>query len=75
MPACRRGYAYGRACCSYLTVYGPAGTLRAEVVDVCPDCAAATVDLSRAAFARIANPGNSPAKAARPGQPPGWGRE
>src|SRR5580693_4294746 len=50
----RRSYASGRACGSYVDVSGPAGTVRAEVVDVCPDCAAATVDLSRAAFARIA---------------------
>jgi len=51
-----RSYASGRACGSYLDVSGPAGTVRAEVVDVCPDCAAGTVDLSRAAFARIADP-------------------
>jgi expansin len=52
----RRSYASGRACGSYVDVSGPAGAVRAEVVDVCPDCAAATVDLSRAAFARIADP-------------------
>jgi hypothetical protein len=52
----RRSYASGRACGSYVDVSGPAGTVRAEVVDVCPDCAAGTVDLSRAAFARIAAP-------------------
>jgi hypothetical protein len=52
----RRSYASGRACGSYVDVSGPAGTVRAEVVDVCPDCAAGTVDLSRAAFARIADP-------------------
>ena len=52
----RRSYASGRACGSYVDVSGPAGTVRAEVVDVCPDCAAATVNLSRAAFARIADP-------------------
>ncbi len=51
-----RGYATGRACGSYLDVYGPAGMVRAEVVDVCTGCAAGTVDLSRAAFARIASP-------------------
>ena len=51
-----RGYASGRACGSYLDVYGPRGTVRAEVVDVCTDCAAATVNLSRAAFTRIADP-------------------
>jgi expansin len=51
-----RGYASGRACGSYLDVYGPRGTVRAEVVDVCTDCAAGTVNLSRAAFTRIADP-------------------
>ena len=51
-----RSYASGRACGSYLDVYGPRGTVRAEVVDVCTDCAAGTVNLSRAAFARIADP-------------------
>jgi expansin len=51
-----RSYASGQACGSYLDVYGPAGTVRAEVVDVCTDCAAGTVNLSRAAFARIADP-------------------
>lgn len=51
-----RGYASGRACGSYLDVYGPGGPVRAEVVDVCTGCAAGTVDLSRAAFARIASP-------------------
>ena len=49
-------YASGRACGSYLDVYGPAGPVRAEVVNVCTDCAAGTVNLSRAAFARIADP-------------------
>jgi hypothetical protein len=51
-----RSYASGRACGSYLDVSGPRGTVRAEVVDVCTDCAAGTVNLSRAAFARIADP-------------------
>ena len=51
-----RSFASGRACGSYLDVYGPRGTVRAEVVDVCTDCAAGSVNLSRAAFARIADP-------------------
>ena len=51
-----RSYASGRACGSYVDVYGPRGTVRAEVVDVCTNCAASTVNLSRAAFARIADP-------------------
>jgi expansin len=52
-----RSYASGRACGSYLDVHGPRGTVRAEVVDLCTDCPAGTVNLSRAAFARIADPG------------------
>jgi expansin (peptidoglycan-binding protein) len=51
-----RSYASGRACGSYVDVHGPGGTVRAEVVDVCTACAAGTVDLSRAAFGRIAAP-------------------
>jgi len=50
------GYAGGTACGSYLTVSGPAGIATAEVVDLCAECAAGTVDLSRAAFGHIANP-------------------
>ena len=51
-----RSYASGRACGSYVDVAGPAGRVRAEVVDMCTDCPAGTVNLSRAAFARIAEP-------------------
>lgn len=51
-----RSFASGRARGSYLDVYGPRGTVRAEAVDVYTDCAAGSVDLSRAAFARIADP-------------------
>ncbi len=47
-------YDGGRACGSYLTVQGPAGTVLAEVVDVCTECATGTIDLSRAAFSRLA---------------------
>jgi len=50
------GYADGLACGSYLAVRGPAGQVRAEVVDSCGTCARGTVDLSRAAFTRIADP-------------------
>ncbi len=49
-------YAGGTACGSYLTVSGPSGTVRAEVVDLCAECAAGTIDLSRAAFERIGDP-------------------
>jgi expansin (peptidoglycan-binding protein) len=49
---------FGRsaACGSYLTVQGPRGQARAEVVDLCPGCAANMIDLSRAAFSAIADP-------------------
>ena len=50
------GYAGGTACGSYLTVSGPAGIVRAEVVDLCAECAAGTIDLSRAAFGHLADP-------------------
>jgi expansin len=55
---------FGRsaACGSYLTVQGPRGRVRAEVVDLCPGCAADMINLSRAAFARIAAPGPGSAR-------------
>jgi expansin len=42
------------ACGSYVEVSGPDGSVTAEVIDQCPPCAAGHVDLSEAAFARIA---------------------
>jgi expansin (peptidoglycan-binding protein) len=42
------------ACGGYIEVSGPDGSVRAEVIDQCPPCAAGHVDLSEAAFARIA---------------------
>src|ERR1700744_5193738 len=47
-------YANGAACGSYIEVSGPDGSVRAEVIDQCPPCAAGHVDLSEGAFARIA---------------------
>ena len=48
-------YANGAACGEYLDVTTPAGgTVRAEVTDQCPQCAAGHVDLSEAAFSRLA---------------------
>lgn len=47
-------YANGAACGEYIDVTGPDGTVRAEVTDQCPQCAPGHVDLSQAAFARIA---------------------
>jgi expansin (peptidoglycan-binding protein) len=42
------------ACGGYIEVSGPNGSVRAEVIDQCPPCAAGHIDLSEAAFARIA---------------------
>jgi expansin (peptidoglycan-binding protein) len=42
------------ACGSYVDVTGPDGSVTAEVIDQCPPCATGHVDLSEAAFARIA---------------------
>jgi expansin len=41
-------------CGSYLEVSGPDGSVRVEVVDQCPECAAGHIDLSATAFAKIA---------------------
>lgn len=49
-------FGHSAACGSYVTVQGPRGLVRAEVVDLCPGCAANMIDLSRAAFTAIANP-------------------
>lgn len=44
------------ACGAYVDVQGPAGNVRVRVVDLCPECKAGHLDLSREAFARIADP-------------------
>ncbi|MEV4709777.1 expansin EXLX1 family cellulose-binding protein [Micromonospora sp. NPDC049374] len=49
-------YADGAACGGYLEVTGPKGTVRVMVMDQCPECAPGHIDLSREAFARIADP-------------------
>jgi expansin (peptidoglycan-binding protein) len=49
-------YADAAACGGYLDVTGPRGTVRVKIVDQCPECPAGHVDLSREAFARIADP-------------------
>src|SRR5579859_16053 len=49
----RSRYDSGRLCGSYLDITGPLGTVRAEIVDMCPGCSDSQLDLSRAAFARI----------------------
>ncbi|MBM0233437.1 hypothetical protein JNW91_17190 [Micromonospora sp. STR1_7] len=49
-------YAAGAACGGFLDVTGPKGTIRVLIMDQCPECASGHLDLSREAFARIANP-------------------
>jgi expansin (peptidoglycan-binding protein) len=49
-------YAAGAACGGYLDVTGPHGRVRVKIVDQCPECATGHLDLSRTAFARIADP-------------------
>jgi expansin (peptidoglycan-binding protein) len=49
-------YADAAACGGYLDVTGPDGKVRVKVVDQCPECPAGHIDLSRKAFARIADP-------------------
>jgi expansin (peptidoglycan-binding protein) len=46
-------YRDGTECGAYLDVTGPLGTVQAEIIDMCPGCAADQLDLSTAAFARI----------------------
>lgn len=45
-------------CGAYVEVYGPSGTVTVRIVDKCPDdgCQAGHLDLSREAFAKIADP-------------------
>jgi expansin (peptidoglycan-binding protein) len=43
-------------CGVFVEVYGPSGTVTVRIVDLCPECLAGHLDLSREAFAKIANP-------------------
>ena len=47
-------YAAAADCGGYLEVGGPNGSVRVQVIDQCPECAAGHIDLSEAAFARLA---------------------
>ncbi|MEV6690438.1 expansin EXLX1 family cellulose-binding protein [Micromonospora sp. NPDC051196] len=49
-------YAAGAACGGYLDVTGPKGKVRVLISDQCPECGPGHLDLSREAFARIADP-------------------
>lgn len=48
-------YAGAAACGGYLDVTGPKGTVRALIYDQCPGCPVGTIDLSKKAFARVAD--------------------
>jgi expansin len=52
-------YGRGTLCGSYLEVRGPHGTVRAEMVDLCPGCAADTINLSRSAFGKVVGTGSA----------------
>ncbi len=49
-------YSAGAACGGYLDVTGPKGKVRVLIMDQCPECEAGHLDLSKEAFAKIANP-------------------
>jgi len=43
-------------CGAFVEVSGPSGTVTVRIVDLCPECKTGHLDLSREAFAKIANP-------------------
>ncbi|QSQ15401.1 hypothetical protein JY572_04800 [Myxococcus landrumensis] len=47
-------YANSAACGQCVDIQGPSGNVRVRIVDRCPECAAGHLDLSREAFAKIA---------------------
>ncbi|MFC7548025.1 expansin EXLX1 family cellulose-binding protein [Plantactinospora sp. GCM10030261] len=49
-------YVGGAACGGYLDVSGPKGKVRVLIMDQCPECPTGHIDLSKEAFARIADP-------------------
>ena len=48
-------YGNAAACGAYVHVIGPKGQVTVRIVDLCPECNAGHLDLSREAFARIAD--------------------
>jgi expansin len=48
-------YTKGLPCGSYLDVTGPKGTVRVKVFDSCPECTVGWLDMSRAAWSKIAS--------------------
>jgi expansin (peptidoglycan-binding protein) len=51
-----RDYAKAALCGAFLRVSGPRGAVTVRVVDRCPGCGKGGLDLSRQAFARVADP-------------------
>jgi expansin len=49
-------YENSRMCGAYVEVTGPRGSVVVKVTDRCPECGPGHLDLSRQAFARIADP-------------------
>jgi expansin (peptidoglycan-binding protein) len=49
-------YASAQMCGAFVEVTGPQGTIMVRIVDRCPGCAPGDIDLSREAFALIADP-------------------
>jgi expansin len=49
-------YAGSAICGAYVEVTGPKGTVTVRITDRCPECLKGDIDLSREAFALIANP-------------------
>lgn len=47
-------YANAGSCGSFVQVVGPRGSVVVQITDICPECRAGHLDLSRAAFERIA---------------------
>ncbi len=52
-----RDYAGATMCGAYLAVTGPKGTVTVRITDLCPGCKQEALDLSKAAFSRIASRG------------------
>ena len=48
-------YDNAAACGAYVSVIGPQGAITVRIVDLCPECQAGHLDLSRQAFAQIAD--------------------
>ncbi len=49
-------YSNAAWCGAYVYVQGPSGSVTVRITDLCPECKAGHLDLSREAFAKIADP-------------------